>query len=188
MLRESSAASFEAQPALALGSPLDLGATGHTGVFGGSPSLVDEQAAMPRRSLSSLDLARARALQALEARSPSVASSASYSFDSGEESMSRHSDDFSFEPTALESVPENETASLLAGESPSVLDSASRKSTPKAATASLASLNATPVPVPDSPFDLGAQVAAYARRKKEEKRAAMQASRSGSSVGSQVEQ
>ena len=178
----SPAPSSESQPALALGSPLDLGSAGCEGVFGASHSFVDDQA-MPRRSLSSLDLARARALQALEARSPSAASSsASNSFDSGDES--RQSDDFSFEPTPLESVPED-AASNLAAESPSTLwDSASRKSTPKASQVPLSSTEATPIP--DSPFDLGAQVAAYARRKKAAKAraAAMQVSGSESSMSS----
>ncbi|CDS01755.1 hypothetical protein [Sporisorium scitamineum] len=192
--QKASAPILEAQPALALGSPLDLGSAGCEGVFGASHSFVDDQA-MPRRSLSSLDLARARALQALEARSPSVASSsASNSFDSGDESQSRRSDDFSFEPTALESVPEHEAAttaatlsatSNLPSESPSAAwDSASRKSTPKASQVPLSSSDATPVP--DSPFDLGAQVAAYARRKKAARAqaAAMQASGSESSMSS----
>ncbi|SPO29165.1 uncharacterized protein UTRI_06114 [Ustilago trichophora] len=192
------------QPALALGSPLDLGPAGQEGVFGASHSysvVVDDQA-VPRRSLSSLDLARARALQTLESRSPSVASSnASISFESGDESQPRLSaeEDFSFEPTALESVPEDEaaiasatnanTASILPLESPSTTtwDSTSRKSTPKASHAPLSSSGEV-TPGPDSPFDLGAQVAAYARRQKAAKAqaaAAMQASGSESSLSSQ---
>ncbi|TKY88028.1 hypothetical protein EX895_003124 [Sporisorium graminicola] len=191
--QKASAPLFEAQPALALGSPLDLGSAGREGVFGASHSFVDDHA-MPRRSLSSLDLARARALQALEARSPSVASSASVSFDSGDESQSRRSEDFSFEPTALESVPENDAATeaLLTtipnpSESPlAAWDSGSRKSTPKASQVPLSTSDATPVP--DSPFDLGAQVAAYARRKKAARAqaAAMQASGSESSMSSSL--
>ncbi|KAJ1026266.1 hypothetical protein NDA16_002353 [Ustilago loliicola] len=171
------------QPALALGSPLDLGPAGQEGVFGSSHTFSEDQG-MPRRSLSSLDLARARALQSLEARSSSVASSASNSFD-GDESQPRLSDDFSFEPTALESVPED--ASAVPIESASAhWDSTSRKSTPKASHAPLGLGDATPVP--DSPFDLGAQVAAYARRKAQAQAeaVAMQASGSEGSVRSQV--
>lgn len=181
-------ASEPQQPALALGSPLDLGPAAQEGVFGSSHTLT-EDSGMPRRSLSSLDLARARALQSLEARSPSVASSsASNSFD-GDDSQPRMSDDFSFEPTALESVPED--ASTMPLESPSAnWDSTSRKSTPKASHAPLGLGEATPVP--DSPFDLGAQVAAYARRKAaakaqaQAKAVAMQTSGSEGSIRSQV--
>ncbi|SPO29841.1 uncharacterized protein UTRI_06114_B [Ustilago trichophora] len=192
------------QPALALGSPLDLGPAGQEGVFGASHSysvVVDDQA-VPRRSLSSLDLARARALQTLESRSPSVASSnASLSFESRDENQPRLSaeEDFTFEPTALESVPEDEaatalaangnTASILPLESPSTTtwDSTSRKSTPKASHAplSISSAAGEATPGPDSPFDLGAQVAAYARRQKAAKAqaaAALQASGSDSSL------
>ncbi|GAC97854.1 hypothetical protein PHSY_005442 [Pseudozyma hubeiensis SY62] len=176
MQRGFSAPSLDAVPALALGSPLDLGTAGDTGTFGGSHSFSHAQPALARRSLSSLDLARARALQALEARPASSASS--NSFDSGDESISRHSEEFSFERTALESVPENGT-----GAATGVWESGSRKSTPKASAAALG-LDATPVP--DSPFDLGAQVAAYARRKRAAKRAALQASGSESSVGEQL--
>ncbi|SJX65814.1 uncharacterized protein SRS1_16369 [Sporisorium reilianum f. sp. reilianum] len=190
-VQKASAPLLEAPQALALGSPLDLGPAGREGVFGASHTFADEQA-MPRRSLSSLDLARARALQALEARSPSATSSASHSLDSGDESQSRRSDDFSFEPTALESVPEDAallktTSNILSGESPSAAwDSTSRKSTPKASQVPLGSSDAAPVP--DSPFDLGAQVAAYARRKKAARAqaAAMHASGSESSLSSHL--
>ncbi|KAJ9476006.1 Vezatin domain-containing protein [Pseudozyma hubeiensis] len=181
MQRGYSAPSLDGVPALALGSPLDLGTAGETGTFGGSHSFGHAQPALARRSLSSLDLARARALQALEARPASSASS--NSFDSGDESMSRHSEEFSFERTALESVPENETGAGMA-DSVGVWESGSRKSTPKA---SAAALEVDATPVPDSPFDLGAQVAAYARRQRAAKRAALQASGSESSVGEQLE-
>lgn len=178
------------QPALALGSPLDLGSAGREGVFGASHTFSDTQP-LPRRSLSSLDLARARALQSLESRSPSVASSsASNSFDSGDESQPRLSEEFSFEPTALESVPEDEagSAATAPSESPSAnWESTSRKSTPKASCAPLSSSAfGEAILGPDSPFDLGAQVAAYARRKRAAKAqaAAMEASGSQSSMSS----
>ncbi|GAK67224.1 uncharacterized protein PAN0_017c5450 [Moesziomyces antarcticus] len=162
--------------ALALGSPLDLGSAGKEGVFEASHSYAE--GAMPRRSLSSLDLARARALQTLEARSPSVQSAASNSFEMDDDEP-RGSGEFSFEPTALESVPEDEAGAALALASPSAgWDSTSRKSTPKAS----AGLTA---PGQESPFDLGAQVAAYARRKAAAKAAAMHTSDSQSSFSSQ---
>lgn len=184
----------DAGTALALGSPLDLGSAGHEGVFGASHSYVVDDQAIMRRSLSSLDLARARALQSLEARASSRASSsASNTSEDGIESQSRVSDDFSFEPTALESVPEDDaaTASMLPNGSPGGEGgSTSRKTTPKATQHALSTSGAQEAtPVPDSPFDLGAQVAAYARRKAAAAKAqaqAMHASGSESSISSQV--
>ncbi|KAF6767231.1 Myosin-binding domain protein [Kalmanozyma brasiliensis GHG001] len=185
--QSASAPSSGAPPALVLGSPLDLGSAEHDGVFDASHSFNDAKA-MPRRSLSSLDLARARAMQALEARSSSASSSASNSLDSGDESMLSVSDDFSFEPTALESVPEDDAAATASILPSPHWESTSSKATPKASQAPLFSSTATAVP--ESPFDLGAQVAAYARRKKAAKAqaAAMQASGSESSVASQASQ
>ncbi|KAJ1596280.1 hypothetical protein NDA14_002844 [Ustilago hordei] len=151
-----------AEPALALGSPLDLDPAAQQGVFGPGDSFSEDQA-VPRGSLSSLDLARARALQSLQARSPSVASCSTWNSFDGDDSQPRLSDDFSFEPTALESVPEDAGSTALLESRSAHCDSTSRKSTPKASHASLGMGDATPVP--DSPFDWGAQVAAYARRK-----------------------
>ncbi|KAI3478513.1 hypothetical protein L1887_59568 [Cichorium endivia] len=163
--------------ALALGSPLDLGSAGKEGVFDAPHTYAE--GGMPRRSLSSLDLARARALQTLEARSPSVQSAASNSFEMDDDEEPRGSGEFSFEPTTLESVPEDDAGAALALASPSAgWDSTSRKSTPKAS-AGLAT------PGQESPFDLGAQVAAYARRKAAAKAAAMHTSDSHSSFSSQ---
>uniref|UniRef100_V5EVD8 Uncharacterized protein n=1 Tax=Kalmanozyma brasiliensis (strain GHG001) TaxID=1365824 RepID=V5EVD8_KALBG len=106
----------------------------------------------------------------------------------GDESMLSVSDDFSFEPTALESVPEDDAAATASILPSPHWESTSSKATPKASQAPLFSSTATAVP--ESPFDLGAQVAAYARRKKAAKAqaAAMQASGSESSVASQASQ
>jgi hypothetical protein len=119
-------------------------------------------------------------LQTLEARSPSVQSAASNSFEMDDDEEPRGSGEFSFEPTTLESVPEDDAGAALALASPSAgWDSTSRKSTPKAS-AGLATTGQ------ESPFDLGAQVAAYARRKAAAKAAAaMHTSDSHSSFSSQ---
>ncbi len=103
--------------ALALASPLDLGSAGKEGVFDAPHTYAEE--AMPRRSLSSLDLARARALQTLEARSPSVQSAASNSFEMDDDEEPRGSGEFRLSPRTLESVPEDDAGAALALASPS---------------------------------------------------------------------
>lgn len=130
---------------LALGSPLDLGIAGREGVFGSLYSSSSQNGA--RRSVSSLDMARARSRQSLDGGGDD-------SFSDGfSDDRSRSSGDFSFEATTLESVPEGGPAAELLSDSPSV------KSTPRAAQTPQNRRQS------ESPFDLSAQIAAYARRK-----------------------